>query len=155
MLIDSKWLSPIPNFVTLYTGHLEKSSLLSYADLSNVETSHDTQSMLNALMSMLTSSKQANKQASMQKTPLGLLSSTEGKTEVFQKFNFYLGAWTLLLVTNIVSYFLKMAQYFPWEKNIQVFLTVIFQSINPSINHLLSKSRVTWRQTKQSSWSNW
>lgn len=92
MLIDSKWLSPIPNFVTLYTGHLEKSSLLSYADLSNVETSHDTQSMLNALMSMLTSSKQANKQASMQKTPLGLLSSTEGKTEVFQKFNFYLGA---------------------------------------------------------------
>lgn len=66
MLIDSKWLSPIPNFVTLYTGHLEKSSLLSYADLSNVGTSHDTQSILNALMSMLTSSKQTNKQASMQ-----------------------------------------------------------------------------------------
>lgn len=88
MLIDSKWLSPIPDFVTLYTGHLENSSLLSYADLSDVDRSHDTQSKLNALMSMLTSSKQTNKQT----TPLGLLSTTEEKIEVFQRLNFYLGA---------------------------------------------------------------
>lgn len=81
MLIDSEWLPPIPDFVTLYTGQLENSSLLSYAELSNVDTSHDTQSKLNALMSMLTSSK-TNKQT---KNTTGTLIKYRGEDRSFPK----------------------------------------------------------------------
>lgn len=50
-------LSPIPGFITVGTGHLENSILLSSVDLSNVDISHYTESKSKALMSTLTSFK--------------------------------------------------------------------------------------------------
>lgn len=67
-------LSPIPGFITVGTGHLENSILLSSVDLSNVDISHYTESKSKVLMSTLTSLKK-----------LKFLPSSKWKREVFQK----------------------------------------------------------------------